>query len=54
MGDDLAPNYVHYFNQKEIAAELNESGFVLQYYRTSLMATPSEWPLVCETAMLRK
>jgi hypothetical protein len=31
-GDDLAPNYVHYFTEKEIAAELREAGFEIRFY----------------------
>jgi hypothetical protein len=32
IGDDLAPNYVHYFTRSEIASELSEAGFALQCY----------------------
>jgi hypothetical protein len=31
-GDDLAPNYVHYFTEEEIAAELREAGFEIRFY----------------------
>lgn len=32
LGDALEPEYVHYFTKDEIAAELREGGFVLEYY----------------------
>jgi len=32
VGDALEPEYVHYFTQEEITAELREGGFVLEYY----------------------
>ena len=32
LGDDLEPEYVHYFTQEEIAAELREGGFKLVFY----------------------
>jgi hypothetical protein len=32
VGDDLSPNYVHHFTQREIELELSESGFDLQFY----------------------
>jgi hypothetical protein len=32
LGDDLVPNFVHYFSENEIAAELLESGFELKFY----------------------
>ena len=32
LGDALEPEYVHYFTQEEIAGELREGGFVLEYY----------------------
>jgi hypothetical protein len=32
IGDDLAPNYVHYFTKSEIASELKEAGFALECY----------------------
>jgi hypothetical protein len=32
LGDALEPEYVHYFTQNEIAGELREGGFALQYY----------------------
>ncbi|MEW5802927.1 MAG: SAM-dependent methyltransferase [bacterium] len=35
-GDDLVPNYVHIFNEEEIASELNEAGFQLELYSTDL------------------
>lgn len=31
-GDDLEPEYVHYFTQEEIATELQEGGFKLVFY----------------------
>jgi hypothetical protein len=33
LGDALEPEYVHYFTQEEIAEELREGGFALEYYR---------------------
>lgn len=33
LGDDLEPEYVHYFTQKEIAAELQAGGFELVIYK---------------------
>jgi hypothetical protein len=33
LGDALEPEYVHYFTQGEIAGELKDGGFVLEYYR---------------------
>lgn len=32
IGDDLAPEFVHYFNQAEIEQELKEAGFHLAFY----------------------
>ncbi len=32
IGDALAPNFVHYFTQAEIASELHAAGFKLAYY----------------------
>jgi hypothetical protein len=32
LGDDLEPEYVHYFTQEELAAELRAGGFVLSAY----------------------
>jgi hypothetical protein len=32
LGDDLQPNYVHFFTRDEIASELREAGFELQYF----------------------
>ena len=34
IGDDLAPDYVHYFTQAEIAAEMEAAGFHLLYFAT--------------------
>jgi hypothetical protein len=34
VGDDLAPNYVHYFTREQIAAELHEVGFDPVFYDT--------------------
>ena len=34
VGDSLAPNYVHYFMEEEVASELEEGGFELAYYGT--------------------
>lgn len=33
MGDDLDPNFVHWFSQDELVAELNAGGFELTYFR---------------------
>lgn len=33
-GDDLDPDYVHYFTESEIRAEFQEAGFNLAYYGT--------------------
>ncbi|NJO65711.1 MAG: SAM-dependent methyltransferase [Richelia sp. RM2_1_2] len=35
FGDDLVPNFVHYFNEEEIANELKEGGFKLEMYSTN-------------------
>lgn len=32
IGDDLVPNFVHYFTEKEIAGELLEAGYQLKFY----------------------
>jgi hypothetical protein len=32
VGDDLAPNYVHYFTREQIAGELHEAGFDPVFY----------------------
>jgi hypothetical protein len=32
VGDSLAPNYVHYFTEAELSAELDMAGFELQHY----------------------
>lgn len=34
LGDTLAPNYVHYFTEPELSAELKEAGFCLIFYGT--------------------
>jgi hypothetical protein len=34
LGDDLEPEYVHYFTQEEIATELQEGGFKLVFYNS--------------------
>jgi hypothetical protein len=34
LGDDLAPNYVHYFTKEQITSELQEAGFELARYST--------------------
>lgn len=31
-GDDLVPDFVHYFSREELAAELAEAGFAMVYY----------------------
>nr|ARD09206.1 DivMT [Prochloron didemni] len=35
VGDNLAPNYVHYFTKDEIASELQAGGFELKIYCTN-------------------
>lgn len=35
IGDDLQPNFVHFFTEQEIASELNEGGFDFVYYCTN-------------------
>jgi hypothetical protein len=32
LGDDLAPTFVHHFTEPEIAAELDQAGFNLEYF----------------------
>lgn len=32
IGDDLSPNYVHYFTEGEIGSELREAGFEIKLY----------------------
>ncbi len=32
VGDDLAPEYVHFFTREEVTAELEEAGFSLVFY----------------------
>jgi hypothetical protein len=32
VGDTLEPEYVHYFTQQEVAAEMREAGFSLRHY----------------------
>lgn len=34
LGDDLAPNYVHFFTEDQIKNELEEGGFGLRFYST--------------------
>lgn len=34
VGDDLAPEYVHYFTREELASELAEGGFRLEHHAT--------------------
>jgi hypothetical protein len=34
VGDSLAPNYVHFFTQEELHAELRKAGFELVFYDT--------------------
>ena len=34
VGDTLSPNYIHYFNEDEVEAELREAGFQIQLYLT--------------------
>jgi hypothetical protein len=33
MGDDLDPNFVHWFSQAELQSELSAGGFELTYFR---------------------
>jgi hypothetical protein len=35
LGDALAPNYVHYFTEPEVARELREGGFELVFFGTT-------------------
>ncbi|MGB3757360.1 MAG: hypothetical protein WBA07_13450 [Rivularia sp. (in: cyanobacteria)] len=35
FGDDLVPNFVHYFTQEQIASELQEAGFKLKMYSSN-------------------
>jgi hypothetical protein len=35
LGDSLAPNYVHFFTEREVAEELSAAGFELEMYKTS-------------------
>jgi 2-polyprenyl-3-methyl-5-hydroxy-6-metoxy-1,4-benzoquinol methylase len=34
IGDDLIPDFVHFFTQEEVASELEEAGFGMDYYST--------------------
>jgi hypothetical protein len=34
LGDDLTPNYVHYFTESQLASELVSAGFQLACYST--------------------
>lgn len=34
IGDDLFPNYIHYFSREEIESELHEAGFGLEFFST--------------------
>lgn len=34
IGDDAVPDYVHYFTEQEIASELAEAGFQMDFYST--------------------
>lgn len=35
LGDDMVPEYVHYFTEQEIASEVRQAGFQLMYYATN-------------------
>ena len=40
IGDDLVPTFVHYFTEKEVAAELLEAGYQLKFYSVASHEAP--------------